>query len=412
MVRQSSVTSKGSSAGSVRVVAAAEHVGATDSASGGLPLAGVRVLEVTLNFAGPYAGLILADLGAEVIKLESPRGDESRRMPPFDADGNSVVFASLNRGKYSVALDLRRPDDLEQACRLAATCNVVVQNLRPGTMEALGLGWETLHRLNPRALYCSITAFGEQGDLAKRPGYDAVVQAHTGLMDLTGPLDGDPVRVGAAVLDVGAGMWAALQVLAALPAAAASGQGRQLSVSLMETSTAFMVHHVAGVLLADTNPTRQGSQQHNMAPYECFNCTDGQVMLAAASDGLWERLCGALRLPRLAMDPRFATVASRVAHRRELRDTLGAALATYSAAALVALLSEAGIPAAPVRSVREFVQSGELLALNVLRPVVGLASGLPVTPVAGSAAVLAQVPALGADTARFLADLASDTGSD
>lgn len=345
------------------------------------PLEGVRVMDLTRNFAGPYATLILTDLGADVIKVEDPaRGDEGRHMPPFDAHGVSTMFAGYNRGKRSVALDLKDPSDLQRARDLAATCDVFIESLRPGTTERLGLGYEEVRALQPGVLYVSISAFGGVGERGGEAGYDAMVQAYSGLMDLTGEPNRPPSRVGTGIIDIGTGMFAALNILAALPQTRATGQGQRIVCPMVETAAAFMIHHLTAAAYGDWKPTRSGSAQHNMAPYEAVQASDAPVLVAAASQILYRRLCEALDAPELVDDPRFAEAADRVANRQELVAELEQRAQRHTAEALERLLRDVGVPASQIRPVHEFTHDPQLEALGFWQPVPETDAALPITP--------------------------------
>ena len=281
-----------------------------------LPLSGVRVIDVTTSLAGPYCTEVLAALGADVIKVEPPAGDEARTWGPPFWNGESTMFLAMNAGKRSVALDLRRGTDV--VLRLVERADVFVQSLRPGLATELGVDAETLRARNPRLVHCSITSFGRTGPWAKRPGYDPLAQAAGGIVSVTGEPDRPGVRVGVSLVDQGTGMWAALGVLAALMERERTGEGRALDVSLYETAIAYMAYHVTGYLGSGAVPGRTGTGFPSIAPYQVFHTADGEVMVAAGNDRLFGALCDVLGLPELRADERFASNPSRVAHRDEL----------------------------------------------------------------------------------------------
>lgn len=370
------------------------------------PLSGLRVFDLTKNFAGPYATLILADMGAEVLKIEDlTRGDETRHMPPFLDDGTSAGFASLNRGKRSVAVDLKAGGQVRSDVEaLVASSDIFIENLRPGAVDALGLGFERVAELNPNVIYCSISAYGPKGERAGGPGYDAMMQAYTGMMDLTGEAEGPASRVGTGVLDMGTGMWAAIRILGALHGDKAERVGpTHIEISLVETSAAFLIHHITGARLAGISPTRQGTAQHNTAPYEALQALDGKVMVAAASQSLYEKLCHVIGDPRLISDGRFRTNGDRVANRHELVAELEKTTASIKADDLVQALEKVGVPVSAIRTLTEFAHDSQLDALDWWRDVPDKNWSLPGLPLARPESGAGyRVPGLGEDTADVL----------
>ncbi|GAA4012940.1 CoA transferase [Streptomyces plumbiresistens] len=378
----------------------------TTTYSSRAPLDGVRVFDLTKNVAGPYATLILADLGADVIKVEDPvRGDETRYFSPVLEDGIAATYASLNRGKRSVAVDLKAGgqsrSDVEA---LIASSDVFIENLRPGAVEALGLGFERVAEINPRIVYCSISAFSDQGEHAGAPGYDAMMQAYTGLMDLTGEASGPPSRIGTGVLDMGAGMWAAIRLLAALHGDPAERvRATHIKLSLVETAAAFVIHHLAASRLAGVNARRLGTAQHNTAPYEAIRAQDGSVMVAAASQKLFERLCHAIDNASLISDKRFLTNDDRVANRHELVAEIEQTTTAHKVEDVVRTLEAAGVPVSPIRTLREFAEDPELVSLDWWREVEGQEWALPGLPLdRPKQGTTYRVPALGEHTEEVL----------
>lgn len=328
-----------------------------------LPLAGVRVLDLSRVLAGPYCTMLLADLGADVVKVERPgEGDETRTWGPPWAGGESAYFLSVNRSKRSAALDLAMPAGRDAALALAACADVVVENFRPGGLDRLGLAWETLHARNPDVVLCSIR--GLRGD---RPGYDFVAQAESGLMHITGPVDGEPHKVGVAVVDVLAGLNGAVAILGAL----AGGGGRRVEVSLVDAALSALVNVAQGVLVTGEEAARHGNAHPSIVPYEPFRASDGWLAIAAANDGLFARLAVAVELPGLAADPRFATNPARVAHRLELIPVLAERLAARTVAAWLGVLAEAGVPCGEVRGVRDALAAAAPATLTVEHPTAG-----------------------------------------
>jgi crotonobetainyl-CoA:carnitine CoA-transferase CaiB-like acyl-CoA transferase len=329
-----------------------------------LPLAGIRVADFSRVLAGPLATMILGDLGADVIKVERPGGgDDTRRWgPPFVGD-DAAYFLSLNRNKRSVALDLSTADGSRAARQLASTADVVVENFRPGLMRRFGLDYATLARENPRLVSCSLVAFAESGESAARPGYDIIVQALSGIMSFTGQPGGEPTKVGVALLDVIAGLYAANGIQAALLARERTGRGERIVVSLFEASLAALVNQAANYLLGGVVPRPMGNAHPNIAPYQLFRASDGPFILAAGNDRLFERAAAVIGRSDLASDPRFATNAGRVGRREELARALEDAFATAPVGAWIEALSAAGVPCAPVRTLDEVFASPEASAV-------------------------------------------------
>ncbi|TXR55093.1 CaiB/BaiF CoA transferase family protein [Quadrisphaera setariae] len=335
-----------------------------------LPLADLLVADFSRVLAGPLATMHLADLGARVIKVERPgAGDETRRWgPPFGATG-ATYFESVNRNKESVCLDLATEGDRALARELALRADVLVQNFRPGAMEAMGLGLADLRRANPRLVTVSISGFGEAGG-AELPGYDFVVQALGGLMHITGEAGGEPQKAGVAVVDVLCGKDAALGVLAALVRRGVTGRGGHVEVNLLSSLQTALVNQVQAVVGAGVEPTRAGSHHPSIAPYELLACADGQLAVACGTDGMFRRLGGELGLPALADDPRFATNSDRVAHRPELRRVLEERLAAAPAREWEERLLAVGVPAGRVASIGQGLRLAESLGLEPLLDVV------------------------------------------
>jgi crotonobetainyl-CoA:carnitine CoA-transferase CaiB-like acyl-CoA transferase len=327
-----------------------------------LPLQGVRIVDVTSSLAGPYCTEILAALGAAVVKVEHPeRGDEARAWgPPFWEDA-SVMFYAANQSKRSLALDIKRGRDV--LLRLVDDADVFLQSLRPGTAERLGFGADALRARNPRLVYCDIGAFGRGGPLQGQPGYDPLLQAFGGIISVTGEPDRPGVRVGTSVVDQGTGMWAALGIIAALYA----GGGRTVDVSLFETAVALLPYQLTAFLGSGAVPGRYGTAFPLIAPYEVFAARDGEVMIAAANDGLFVRLCDALGAPALATDKRFATNPDRLQRREELASLIQARVAAHTRTELLELLAAAGVPAAPVQDVGQVAQHEQTAALGLIQ---------------------------------------------
>ena len=314
---------------------------------------GLRVVELTTTIAGPFSAMILADLGADVVKVERPvDGDDARGMPPHRGP-DSAVFHAVNRNKRSIVLDLKGAAGREAFLRLVDTGDVVVQSYRPGAAERLGLGWADIHARNPRAVYCSVSAFGDSGASAGLPGYDPLVQAFTGMMSMTGEPGGAPVRVAPSLIDLTTGMWAAIAIMAAVRRRDASGVGEHVEATLVDSGYALLCHQIVGMCATGRTPGPLGSASPITAPYECFKTTDGWVMIAAGNNSLFARLCAALEAPEIATDLRFVDSAARVEHRAELHDAVQALVARFTTEACLTELRSARVPVGPVQNLRD-----------------------------------------------------------
>ncbi len=330
-------------------------------------LSGVTVLDLTRNLAGPFCTMLLGDMGADVIKVESPAtGDDSRSWGPADWNGHGATFLAANRNKQSIAIDLDAEAGQQVIRRLASSADVVVSSFRPGSLQKRGLDYESLRELNPALVYCSITAYGSKGPKSGMPGYDPVVQADSGIMSLTGYPDGPPARLGIAAIDQGTAMCAAVGIQAALGARSVSGTGTLVEVSLFETAAWWLSYHVAGYLASGENPQRHGTATSLVAPYETFETAEGDLMVAAGNDHLFAKLCRALDLPELIDDPAFASNADRVANHPRLHALLGERFTNRTAAEWEVLLGRQSIPCSPVRSVADLVDDEQLSALDML----------------------------------------------
>ena len=384
------------------------------------PLSGVRVLDLSRVLAGPWATQTLADLGAEVIKIERPgAGDDTRSWgPPFTTQtdgtpGDAAYFMAANRGKKSVALDIATPEGAEIVRRLAATCDVVVENFKTGGLAKYGLDHAALSAINPRLVYCSITGFGQDGPDAGRPGYDYMIQAMGGLMSITGQPDGtpgaEPMRVGVAVVDLFTGMTAANAILAALLHARATGEGQHIDVALFDVAASVLANQAANWFVSGESPGRMGNAHPNLAPYQPFPCTDGSIIVAVGNDGQYCALCSALGAPGMGQDPRFATNAARIAHRAALNAELSALTAGFDMKGLMAALETAGVPCGPVNSIAQVFEEPQAVHRKLVveqsrddlsKPIRTVASPIRMskTPVAYDR----PPPALGADTDAVL----------
>jgi len=331
-------------------------------------LDGIRVLDLSRVLAGPFCGALLGDLGADVVKVEDTgAGDESRTWPPH-LDGESAGYLVNNRNKRGIAVDLKVPEGVEIARRLAVRADVLIENFRTGTMEEFGLGYDTLAAANPRLVYCSVSAFGRTGPRAQSAGYEALMQAFAGIMSITGEPGGPPVRCGVSFLDLTTGILCTLGIVAALYHRAATGLGQRVDGSLLETALGLLNFQAEGYLLAGTVPKALGSAHPSLSPYRTFRCRDGQwIFIAGANDRLWRRLAQALDLGWMADDPRFAVNLDRVKHREELGRLVGEAIAMHDREPLLRRLDEAGAPAAPVNTVDQVLNDPQTAARPTLR---------------------------------------------
>lgn len=348
-------------------------------------LAGVRVADFSRVLAGPYATMMLADFGADVVKIESPNGDDTRAWrPPVDDAGESTYFGAVNRNKRSVVCDLATPEGLATARRLAETADVVVENFRPGVMERFGLDEQSLRATNPGLIYCSVTGFGREAG-ADLPGYDLLVQAVGGLMSITGPADGEPSKVGVALVDVLTGQNALAGILLALRDRDRTGRGARVDVDLLGSLLAALTNQASSTLATGRSPARLGNAHPSIAPYELFRAADRELVVAVGNDRQFVAFATALGLPRLADDPRFATNEDRVRNRHELRALLEPALARRDAAGWVADFGSARVPAGLVNSVAEAFEFAESLGLDpivkTVEPTTGRTSRQPATPI-------------------------------
>jgi len=336
-----------------------------------LSLEGIAVLDLSRVLAGPFCAAWLGDMGADVIKIEDTAGgDEARTWPP-QKDGESAAFLVCNRNKRGMTLDLKTAEGQDVLKRLARDADVLIENFRTGTMEEFGLGYDALSALNPRLVYCAISAFGRTGPLAQRAGYEALLQAYTGVMSLTGEPDGEPVRCGLSFLDLTTGIIAAFAVVNALLARERTGLGQKIECSLLETALTLLNYHAEAYLLDGTVATRLGSSHPSVVPYRNFRCRDGQyIFIAAANDRLWGRLCTGLGLEHLADDPRFSTNMDRVSHRAELEPIIAAAVGGYDLDPLLELLDRAGVPVAPVNTIDRLMNDPQVEHRGMLEPAV------------------------------------------
>ncbi|WP_034159331.1 CaiB/BaiF CoA transferase family protein [Sphingomonas sp. ERG5] len=322
------------------------------------PLAGLKVIELARILAGPWAGQTLADLGAEVIKVESPEGDDTRTWgPPFvtnpDGSRDAGYFHATNRGKKSIVVDFRTPEGQAQVHALIADADVVIENFKVGALVKYGLDYASLSALNPRLVYCSITGFGQTGPYAHRPGYDFIIQGMGGIMDLTGEPDGAPQKTGVAFADIFTGLYSVIAIQAALTAREKTGRGQQIDMSLLDTMTGVLANQAMNYFVSGVTPPRVGNAHMNVSPYAVFPTRDGWFILAVGNDAQYQRFCAALGLDTLASDPRYATNAGRLEHKPSLFAAITEATRKLDRDPLLATLEGVGVPAGPINTVAQ-----------------------------------------------------------
>jgi crotonobetainyl-CoA:carnitine CoA-transferase CaiB-like acyl-CoA transferase len=330
------------------------------------PLAGLKVIELARILAGPWAGQTLADLGADVIKLESPEGDDTRRWgPPFidrEGDRSAAYFHGCNRGKTSVTVDFRTEDGQAQVRDMIAGADIVIENFKVGGLAKYGLDYATLSQDFAGLIYCSITGFGQDGPYAHRAGYDYIIQGMSGLMSITGAPEGQPQRVGVAITDIFTGVYATTAILAALHQRGTTGKGQQIDMALLDVAVAVTANQSMNYLTTGQAPGRIGNFHPNLAPYQVFDCSDGYIIIAVGNDAQYHRLCGALGVPELATAPEYATNEGRVAQRDTLSALLTARTATFTKEGLLAKCEEAGVPAGQINTLDEVYADPQVIA--------------------------------------------------
>jgi crotonobetainyl-CoA:carnitine CoA-transferase CaiB-like acyl-CoA transferase len=375
-----------------------------------LPLSGVRVIEFCQVLAGPFCGCLLADMGADVIKVESPDGDLMRQWPPL-VDGYSQYFASVNRNKRSVALDLKRPDDLESAKRLALSADIVLENFRPGVMAKFGLDYASLVKEKPALVYCSVSAFGQTGPRAAEGGFDMTVQAISGVMSVTGERDGRPAKCGIPIADFSAGLYAAFSVCAALNQARATGQGSHIDLAMLGAMLGIANLQTSELFGTGRDPVRLGSAHPMNAPYAAFRCRDGYFALAAGTDKLWQAACAVIGRDDLAQDPRFTSPTLRARNQDVLRELLEAEFTKQDGANLLDQLRARGVPCAPINSYSQVVADPQVEHMRWVQDM-ALPNGVKTRTVVSpqklcgeTLGVYRRPPALGEHTAEVLVEL-------
>ncbi len=329
------------------------------------PLNGLRVLELARILAGPWIGQTLADLGADVIKVESPEGDDTRQWgPPFierDGEKAAAYFHACNRGKRSVIADFRKSDDLDMVRRLAAKADVVIENFKVGGLAKFGLDFASLSAANPGLVYCSVTGFGQDGPYASRAGYDFLIQGMSGIMDLTGDPAGEPQKIGVAFADIFTGLYGVIAIQAALSERERTGQGKHVDMALLDSMTGVLANQAMNYLASGIAPHRLGNAHPNIAPYQTFETADGWLIVAVGNDGQFARLCQVLGLDGVAADPRFATNAVRVEHRDTLTALLSDKTRQWARDDLLAALEKAVVPAGPINTVEDVLADPQII---------------------------------------------------
>ncbi len=368
------------------------------------PLHGVKVLELARILAGPWAGQVLADLGAEVIKVESPDGDDTRHWgPPFithDADESAAYFHGTNRGKKSIIADFKKPDDRARVIALAREADVLIENFKHGGLAKFGLDYASLQSINPGLVYCSITGFGHSGPYAHRAGYDFIIQGMSGLMSVTGNPQDHPQKVGVAVTDIVTGLYASNAILAALHMRGRTGQGQHIDMALFDCATALMANQAMNYLATGRAPNRMGNAHPNLAPYQTFPCADGWIIIAVGNDGQFQKLCEILDCPELGLHPDFCTNAHRVQNRDRLNALLEAKTQTFSKDALLATCEAKSVPAGPINSLAETFDDPQARARGFRLDLDGVPSTRPPFHFSGAELALQRpAPKLGEDGA-------------
>jgi crotonobetainyl-CoA:carnitine CoA-transferase CaiB-like acyl-CoA transferase len=361
------------------------------------PLAGLKAVELARILAGPWAGQTLADLGADVVKVESPEGDDTRKWgPPFvenpDGSHDAAYFHAANRGKSSVVIDFRTPEGQAEVKRLVADADVVIENFKVGGLAKYGLDYASLAAVNPRLVYCSVTGFGQDGPYAHRAGYDFIVQGMSGIMDLTGDPAGEPQKIGVAFADIFTGLYAVIAIQAALAVRTRTGRGQHIDMALMDVMTGVLANQAMNYLVSGVSPTRLGNAHPNIAPYAAFPTADGWFILAVGNDGQFRRFCVVAGLDDMPDDPRFATNPARVANGEELTARVTEATRRFRRDDLLARLEAEGVPAGPINTVAEAFADPQVvhrgMALSIPREGAGPVPGVR-TPIRFSDADLA-----------------------
>ncbi len=376
------------------------------------PLQGVRVLDLTRILSGPYCTMMLGDMGADIIKVENPKGGDDTRVwgPPF-LNGVSTYYISINRNKKSFTLNLKHEKGKEILANLIRQSDVVAENFRPGTLDKLGFPWEEIQRINPRTILTSVSGFGHTGPRASEPGFDVVIQGEGGLMSITGEPDGPPTKVGASVADIVAGMLAAQGTLLALYHREKTGRGQKVDISMLDGQVALLTYHANSFFATGTIPPRRGNKHPSITPYETYQCADAYLNLGVGNDSLWRRFCDAVELGDLKDDPRFAVNSDRVENREALQERLDEFFAARKVAPTLDLLKSAGIPCGPINDISQVFDEPQVLARDMVVdidvPGAGPTrlTGVPIKLSETPGAVELPPPALGQHTDELLESL-------
>jgi len=376
------------------------------------PLDGIRVVDLSRILAGPYCSMLLGDMGAEIIKIESPdHGDDTRGWGPPFIDGESAYFLSINRNKKSLTLNLKAGQGKDILTRLIGLSDVLMENFRPGTLGRLGFGYEQVRAMNPRMVYASISGFGQTGPLAGRPGYDLIAQGEGGIMSVTGFPDGPPTKAGTPIADIVAGIFAAQGILLALYARERTGRGQLVDVSMLDGQVALLTFQAGIYFATGESPGRMGNQHPTIVPYETFRSKDGYINLTIGNTNLWRTFCKAIGREELSADPRFGTESARVENRNALKPIMDAIVAERTTRQWLELLEKAGVPAGSVNSVAEICEHPQIQAremvVEVPHPTLGSikVSGVPIKLSDTPGAVSTAPPLLGQHTGEILESL-------
>ncbi|MCK8058553.1 MULTISPECIES: CaiB/BaiF CoA-transferase family protein [unclassified Fusibacter] len=374
-------------------------------------LEGIKVLDLTRVLAGPYATMVLGDLGADIIKLEIPStGDDSRMFGPFIKE-QSAYFMSLNRNKRSMTLNLKTEEGIRIFKELVKKVDVVVENFKPGTMDKLGLGYDTLIKLNPRLIYASSTGFGQTGPYSKKPAYDGVIQAMSGIMSITGPKDGEPTRVGPSIADITAGLFTAIGILAALTSRQQTGAGQMVDVSMLDCQVAILENAIARYQATGEVPTPIGNRHASIVPFEPFETSDGTIVIAVGNDKIWKSFCKCSGLKALAEDGRFMTNADRSNHYSQLRPIIADRIKEHTTSYWQALFDNNDIPSGPISGMDEVLKNEQVLAremlVDIMHPVAGMTQipGIPIKLSTTPGKITRPAPLLGEHTEEVLKEM-------